>query len=126
MKKYELLQDDFIIKNGKKLYRIRAIRDFGIVKAGAMGGYIESEKNLSHDGNCWVADHGLVYEKGQVFGDGQVAGNGWVCGNGRVSGHGWVFGNGKVAGHGRVFGTGWVAGDGIVAKYDLDSGNCRA
>ena len=34
------------------LHRIRALRDFGDVKAGDLGGFIESEGNLSHDGEC--------------------------------------------------------------------------
>lgn len=42
------------------VYRIRALRDFGDVKAGDIGGYIESEKNLSHTGACWVYDDACI------------------------------------------------------------------
>ena len=38
----------------KQMYRIQAIRSFGIVKEGDFGGYIELSQNLSHDGNAWV------------------------------------------------------------------------
>lgn len=48
MKKYEILYDQSIEINGRKLYRIRALCDFGAVKAGDIGGYVESERNLSH------------------------------------------------------------------------------
>ena len=46
MKKYKLLAR---AENG--LYRIRALRDIPEidVKAGDLGGYVESENNLSHD-----------------------------------------------------------------------------
>ena len=47
--KYELTDNK---KNG--LTQIRALRDFGAVKAGDLGGWIESEKNLSQGGDCWV------------------------------------------------------------------------
>ena len=38
---------------GRTLHRIRAVRDFGDVKAGDLGGWIETESNLSNDGNAW-------------------------------------------------------------------------
>ena len=53
-KKYELIPSD---KEG--LYRIKAVKDFSNVKKGDIGGYIEGEKNLSHDGNCWIYDNAV-------------------------------------------------------------------
>lgn len=44
-KKYKLLEDDTIEVDGHTLYRIRALRDFGNISKGTIGGYIESEKN---------------------------------------------------------------------------------
>ena len=52
-KKYELTEN-FIKVLGKKLYRIRALRDFGDVKTGDLGGYIEKWNNLFNDGDAWV------------------------------------------------------------------------
>ena len=37
----------------RTVYRIKALRDFGDVKTGQLGGWIEKESNLSHDGNCF-------------------------------------------------------------------------
>ena len=54
MKKYRLT-DEKIIVGCRTLYRIQALRDFGDVKEGEFGGWIESEKNLSHEGNTWVS-----------------------------------------------------------------------
>ncbi|MBB4077294.1 hypothetical protein GGR08_001625, partial [Bartonella fuyuanensis] len=31
----------------------QALKDFDDIKAGDLGGFIEKEVNLSHDGNCW-------------------------------------------------------------------------
>ena len=73
MKKYELTEETFTVF-GKTLYRIRAVRDFGSVKTGEFGGYIEKEENLSHFGNAWVS------------------GNAWVFDNARVYDNAWVFG----------------------------------
>lgn len=49
MKKYELTDKTMEINN-RTLFRIRALRDFGNVKAGDLGGFVETEDNLSHEG----------------------------------------------------------------------------
>lgn len=43
-KKYELTDEFIEIFGGKKLYRIKALVSFGVVVAGQLGGFIESEK----------------------------------------------------------------------------------
>ena len=77
MKKYELTEETFTVF-GKTLYRIRAVRDFGSVKTGEFGGYIEKEENLSHFGNAWISGNAKVY------GDARVSGNARVFGNAEV------------------------------------------
>ncbi|WP_375627124.1 MULTISPECIES: hypothetical protein [unclassified Bartonella] len=52
-KKYEFT-DETTEVDGKTLHRIRALRDFGGIKADDLGGLIEHEGNLSHEGNCWI------------------------------------------------------------------------
>lgn len=92
-KKYELLQDQTIEWCGRTLCRIRALRDFGNVRAGDVGGYIECERNLSQDGNAWVCgdarvyDNALVYDDARVCSDARVSGNARVCGDARVYGN---------------------------------------
>lgn len=81
-KKYEILENDTITIDGHTLYRIRALKSFrnpatkNCIKKGALGGYIESEKNLSQNGYCWVyawsQNHnicGIVYENAIIEGD---------------------------------------------------------
>ena len=85
-KKYELLTDDTIELFGRKLYRIRAKIDFGSVKKGQLGGYIEKVENLSHDGNAWVSDNAWVSGGALVSDNAQVSDNAEVSDNARVSG----------------------------------------
>ena len=59
MIKYKLLKSDTKKVNGKTLYRIEALKSFGTVRVGDLGGYIESENNLSHEGTAWVSGEGL-------------------------------------------------------------------
>ena len=81
MKKYELLADDYLRAGDRTVYRIRALRDFGDVKRGHLGGYVESERNLSHEGECWAYDAAQIYgENGVVRGNGKARGCAWVMG----------------------------------------------
>jgi carbonic anhydrase/acetyltransferase-like protein (isoleucine patch superfamily) len=59
-KKYELT-DKTADYRGRVLHRIRALKDFYGVKKGDLGGWIEKEDNLSHDGACWVCGNATVY-----------------------------------------------------------------
>ena len=78
MKKYELT-DETIVIGGQILHRIRALRDFAEVKAGDIGGYIENENNLSHEGNAWVSDKACV--SGRV----KISGDGCICNNAKIA-----------------------------------------
>ena len=71
-KKYEIIEDDFISVGGETVYRIRALKSFGNVKHGDLGGYVASYRNLDHLGDAWV------FGDAQVFGDARVFGDAWV------------------------------------------------
>lgn len=71
MKKYELTEETFTVF-GKTLYRIRAVRDFGSVKTGEFGGYIEKEENLSHFGNAWIYGDAEVFNTRHFFVQGPI------------------------------------------------------
>ncbi len=90
-KKYTLLKDDFIkLKNGTKLYRIMALRDILsdrlIVVSGQKGGYIESERNLSHNGDAWICDGCIVRDSAFVCMDALIKGKSEIWGEAYVSG----------------------------------------
>ena len=85
MKKFELTTETKVIF-GITLYRIRALIAFGNVNAEELGGWIEKESNLSHDGNAWVSGNAQVSGDARVYGDAQVYGNAEVYGNARVYG----------------------------------------
>jgi len=83
MKKYELTTDTKVIF-GKKYFRIRALVDFGNVSKGDLGGYIESEDNLSNDtgyGNAWVGGEAYVGGDARVVGEAHVDGEAYVDSN---------------------------------------------
>ncbi|MBQ8662505.1 MAG: hypothetical protein IJ471_01470 [Eubacterium sp.] len=107
MKKFELTTD-FITVFGIKLFRIRALIEFGDVKEGDLGGFVQKEENLDQYGNAWVSGDARVYGNARVYGDAWVSGNAWVYGNA------WVSGDARVYGNARVYGDAWVSGDAHV------------
>jgi carbonic anhydrase/acetyltransferase-like protein (isoleucine patch superfamily) len=118
-KKYELVPDRQIIVAGTTLYRIQALKDFGNVKAGSLGGFVASERNLSQRGDCWVADEAQVYDEAVVSDDAQI------YGRGRVYGHGRVGDRGQVLGNGQVFENGWVFKSGLVFDNAMVFGSAQ-
>jgi len=97
MKKYKLLEDDYIEVHGIKLFRIEAVKDFNFISKGDKGGYLEKEENLSHYENAWVFGNARVSGDAIVSGYAEVSGNAEVLGNARVSGDAIVSGNAKVS-----------------------------
>ena len=86
LKKYELTEQH----PDTGLWRIKALRDFGNVAKGDIGGWIEGEKNLSHEGYAWVYGNAEVYGNARVYGDARVFGNARVSGDAEVYGNAWV------------------------------------
>ena len=141
-RKYELTNETREF-HGRVLHRIRALKDFGSVRAGDLGGWIEKEDNLSQFGACWVygnavvdenamvRENALVFESALVSGNAVVDGNALVSGNARVYGSAWVYGNAvvdenaRVRENARVYGSAMVYGDAQVYENALVYGNAR-
>ena len=78
MKKYEFTGETKEIRllfRTATLHRIRATVAFGIVEVGDLGGWIEKEENLSHEGKAWVWGNAEVWGNAKVCGDAKVWGN---------------------------------------------------
>ena len=115
MNKYKLSEETLEI-DGHVLHRIIALRDFGNVKKGDLGGFIEKESNLSHNGNCWIYNDAVVRGDAIVCDDAMVCGNATVYGNAEVYGDATVYGNAEVCGEAEVHGEAKVCGNAKVEK----------
>ena len=117
--KYKLTEES-VVFFGITLYRIEALKDFADIKKGDKGGYVQSEANLSQEGNCWVLDDAKVYDSARVSDNALVYGNAQVYGNAKVYGEAKVFdtalvcGNAEVYDNVRVFGNAKVYGNARV------------
>ena len=110
MGKYEFT-DEIKVVNGIALHRIKAITDFGNVKAGELGGFIKKRANLSDEGNAWVYGNAEVSGNAEVYGDARVFGNAEVSDNAEVFGDARVCGDARVYGDARVCDNAEVCGD---------------
>lgn len=151
-KKYEFTGETKKVE-GHTLHRIRAIRTitdpnvYGWeISAGRTGGWIESEKNLSHEGAAWVnrdacvygdaevsgnalvddnalvSGHVKVYDDAQVYGDAEVGGDAEVFGNARVHGNAEVYGFAHVYGEAFVCGSAEVRGTATLSEGCINEG----
>ncbi len=145
MPKY-YLTNNVIEVDGRKLHQIEAARDIPEigVQEGNLGGFIESERNLSHKGTAWVFA-GNVYENASVGDGATVRGEGVrVHGNAKLSGgftaydevH--LYGNFQGTGCGKaagrvdacdntiIFGSGFATDSVIMRHFAKVGANARA
>lgn len=112
-KKYEFVEQAlFQIGNEQvTLNRIRALRQLNphrkkdCVHIGDLGGWVESEANLSQEDNCWIDDNSIVLKNGLV------KDNAYICGTSIVNDHAVVCDNALIAEHS------YVTDDVIICDY---------
>lgn len=108
-KKYKLT-DETIEVEGKTLYRIESLKDFRYVLKGEKGGFIESEKNLSQENDCWIGNDAMVFDDARVSGYAEVAQNAIVCGRSKVANNALVYGHAFVK-------DSYIIDDAVVGDY---------
>lgn len=68
--KYELVAGDTRTVLSATVHRIRALRPITAhrVRAGDLGGYVESERNLSQDGDAWISGDAMAVQRSRLEG----------------------------------------------------------
>ena len=122
--KYKLTKVTKIVF-GVTLHQIQSLQDFWHIKSGDLGGWVESEKNLSQFCNAWVSGNAMVFGNARVYGNARVFGDAWVSDDATVSGEAWVYGNARVFGKARVYGNARVFGNAWVFGKARVYGNAR-
>ena len=107
--KYKLT-DETKIHEGIVLHRIQATKDFSDVKAGDLGGWIESAYNLSQRGMCWIFDDSMCFDRGKVKTNARVkdrsivCGKATACGNCRIMEYSLLSGDALICGNRHIRG----------------------
>lgn len=134
-RKYELTDiRQSVSISGETLYKIKALKDFTNeatgteIKAGQLGGYVESEKNLSQSGTCWVDENARVFNNATVSDDAYiggeamanknvnikdsaiVSGGAWLTQSAKISGNAYIRDMAFIKGEAEIGGTAEVAG----------------
>ena len=125
--KYELTTESRVATAGATVYRIKALRDIpeAGIRAGDLGGFVESASNLSQAGNCWVSENARVYGNAHVYGNALVTGNAKVSENAKVYGDARVYGDAMVCWNAKVFGNARVSGNARVTKTPISIDGLR-
>lgn len=123
-KKYKIVKSKSIVYNGRTLYRIRALRDFNTVTGetvfkGDLGGFIETENNLSQEGYCWIFNNAKVYDDARVSEDAKI------CGGAEIFDSAEVFCNAEISGKTQIFYGAHVCGNAKVYGYAKVCGKAR-
>lgn len=117
-KKYEFIGEPFCWE-GVELRRIRALADIPgtSVKAGDVGGFLQSESNLSHQGSCWVYDEAKVYNEAVVKDDASVRDDATVSDTAGIEGNATiyelasVYGDASIRDNAKIYGSASVHGE---------------
>jgi len=124
-KKYELTYE-ILEWHGRTLHRIRALRDFGSVKAGDLGGWVQSERNLSHEGSCWLYGEAKAYDSACLYNNAHAYDEAELFDNAHAYDEAELFEYSRLSGHARLSGKArlYCLSD-VYGKAHL-SGNARA
>lgn len=117
MKKYEFTGDEKEYKQ-TTFRQIRALVDIPLhgVKAGDLGGWLEEERNLSHEGLSWVNQDSYVLRSAKV------RENAHVCGESIIDFRSSIYGNAFVQ-NSVVHGINTIGENAVVKDSDI-RGHC--
>lgn len=113
-KKYELTNETMCF-NGVILHRIKALKDFPGVEAGELGGWVESEKNLSQIGSCWIAKEAKAYENAKIRDNAGLTGNAIACRNSTICDNALVTNKAVISGFTYIYNNVEISGNSVIA-----------
>jgi UDP-3-O-[3-hydroxymyristoyl] glucosamine N-acyltransferase len=120
-KKYEINSDG----------RVVALRNFGNVKKGDIGGFVDGYHNLSQWGNCWVYYGAQVREKARLkrhaiaFGNAEISGRAVMTDHSRASHNAKVSGHARMSKHSIACSNTMIYGHAHLAGYFIAGGNSK-
>jgi len=106
-KKYESTGEELIV-DGIVLHRIKRVSD------GQLGGWIEKESNLSHEGKCWVDGNSRVWGNARIAEDARIDCDACVFDNAYIHGRAYISSYSKVYGNANIYGEANICGHDII------------
>ena len=143
-KKYELTDiRQSVSISGESLYRIKALKEFVneatgvVIEKGQLGGFVQSENNLSHSGTCWVDESARVFNNARVTDDAYIGGESmankntvikdsaivtgaaWITQSAKISGNAYIRDMAFIKGEAEIGGTAEVTGHHTIGGYTV-------
>lgn len=124
-KKYEITKNILVYEN-VTLYQIRALKNFTLtnlkyffteIKKGDLGGWIETEDNLSQEDTCWILNNA------KVFGNATICDDAIISDNAKAYGSADIGDNVLINGNAKVFGDTYIGDDAIISDNAKVFGN---
>lgn len=106
--------------NGHTLHRIKALIDIPgpiPVHKGHLGGWIESERNLSHNGKAWIFNEAKVYDYAIVQDDAYITDFVEVSCCAIISDRATIINKAKVYGAAYVYGDSFVMDNSVIENF---------
>lgn len=117
--KYKLNATRKTLSNNTPIFQIEALKDFNDVKKGDLGGFVQSEHNISQAGDCWAYNNAWVISNGQLLDNATAKDNSFISQNGVVC-H-----NATITEFSEVGGKAFVGGDTIVRGEVIVAGDTK-
>jgi len=101
--KFKLTNETITLPSGEVLYRIQALKSFGNVKKGDLGGFVEKEENLSAEGNCWIYDNAYVYNNAHITDNARIRNNAYIHDNACIRNNAHIHDNACISDYARIY-----------------------
>lgn len=123
--KYEILKNDRNTAFNRPVYRIRALRDIPTqrVRAGDLGGYVESERNLTQYGDAWIANNATAADRSRVEGSALIKDHSIIADYAVIKGSAVVGSFSTIKGHAVVRDNARVMGSSVIEDEVLIEGD---
>lgn len=115
-KKYKIT-DETIIYFGRVLKKIEALKDFANVHKGDKGGYVETENNLSQEGDCWIYEEAKVFDFAKIYDNAKIGDYACIFRHAKVYGNALICHNARVFGNAQVFGNAVIYNNAVINGY---------
>ena len=87
---------------GRTLYRIRALKDFSNVEKGELGGWIQTEDNLSQEGDCWIYNNAKCIDNARMYDNSCMYDNSEMRGNSKMHNYSEMHDNSRMCGSSEI------------------------
>lgn len=112
----EIIKQDGTVAVVCRIMALTNIPKYGVCKYD-LGGYVQSEQNLDHNGSCWVSKEAVVYDNAHVCDDALATDFAEIFENAELSDRACASEHTKICGHSRLYDDARAKGDTMATGF---------